>query len=110
MEQSRGIGGNNIVSVLMNDKHVDLQTAANMVGEHFDELMGRFTKAKKQLPSWGLNVDSAVVAYVQAMEHWIIGNLVWSFETTRYFGPHYAEVKRTRVVNLRPQRVQHEDA
>ncbi|KAI0696796.1 isoprenoid synthase domain-containing protein [Cytidiella melzeri] len=103
MEQSRGIGGNNIVTVLMHERNVDLQTASDIVGEHFRKLLERFTENKHLLPSWGLAVDAAVAAYVKAMEHWVIGNLVWSFETTRYFGPHYAEVKRTRVVNLRPR-------
>ena len=103
MEQSRGISGNNIVTVLMQEKQIDLQTASDLVGEHFRELMDTFTKNKKNLPSWGLPTDVSVAAYVQAMEHWIIGNLEWSFETTRYFGPHYLDVRRTRIVNLRPR-------
>lgn len=103
MEQSRGISGNNIVTVLMQEKNIDLQAASDIVGERFRELMDKFTENKKKLPSWGLSTDVSVAAYVQAMEHWIIGNLEWSFETTRYFGPHYRDVKRTRVVNLRPR-------
>ena len=104
MEQSRGIDGNNIVTVLMREKNVGLQVASDVVGEHFEQLMQQFTESKKHLPTWGPEVDAAVDAYIKAMEHWVIGNLDWSFETTRYFGPHFAEVKRTRVVNLRPRR------
>lgn len=102
MEWSRGIDGNNIVTVIMQDKHVDRQTAADLVGEHFKKLMDTFIVTKKKLPSWGLDVDSAVAAYVAAMEHWVIGNLDWSFETQRYFGPGHAEIKRTRVITLCP--------
>ena len=101
-ERERGIEGNNIVSVLMKDKGVDLQTASDMVGEHFKRLMDRFVEGKGKLPSWGMEVDAAVAAYVRAMEHWVVGNLEWSFETQRYFGPQHQEVKRTRVVVLKP--------
>nr|BCX55497.1 sesquiterpene synthase [Phanerodontia chrysosporium] len=102
MEQARGIDGNNIVTVLMHERGVDLQTAADLVGEHFARLMDTFLQTKRALPSWGLTLDTAVAAYVAAMEHWVIGNLEWSFETQRYFGPTHAEIKRTRVVELRP--------
>ena len=104
MEQARGIAGNNIVTVLMQEKGVDLQTAANLVGEHTYQLMTRFTEGKKRLPSWGIEVDAAVAAYVRAIECWIKGNLDWSFETQRYFGPRHTEVKQTLVVELqRPE-------
>ncbi|KAJ3553938.1 hypothetical protein NM688_g3357 [Phlebia brevispora] len=103
MEQSRGIGGNNIVTVLMQAKHVDLQTASDIVGDHFQMLMNRFVEGRKMLPSWGVTVDAAVVAYVGAMGDWVVGNLNWSFETQRYFGPNHSEVKHTRLVVLRPR-------
>ena len=102
MEQAKGHHGNNIVTVLMKEKGVNLQTAANLVGEHFKTLMDRFVQSKKKLPSWGLTLDAAVAAYIKAMEHWTVGNLEWSFETQRYFGPTHAEIKRTRLVMLRP--------
>lgn len=106
MEQARGIGGNNIVTVLMKAKRVNLQTAVDLAGEHFQKLMDKFMEGKKALPSWGVTVDAAVAAYVGAMEHWVVGNLDWSFETQRYFGPHHAEVKRSLLVTLRPQEVE----
>ncbi|TFY55465.1 hypothetical protein EVJ58_g8232 [Rhodofomes roseus] len=105
MEQAKGIGGNNIVTVLMHDKGVDLQTAADLVGDHFKAFMARFLEAKSQLPSWGPAVDRAVRKYTTAMEHWVVGNLEWSFETQRYFGPLHTEIKRTRVVRVRPREI-----
>lgn len=104
MEQSRGIGGNNIVTVLMAANRIDLQTASDLIGVQFRTLMKKFTEGKAKLPSWGLEVDAAVAAYVKAMEHWIIGNLDWSFKTQRYFGPQHADIKRTLMVTLRPRR------
>ena len=102
MEQAKGLGGNNIVTVLMRAKNISVQSAADLVGERFEDLMNRFIAVKKDLPSWGLSIDSAVAAYIAAMEHWVIGNLMWSFETQRYFGPQHEEIKRTRIVRLRP--------
>jgi len=61
-----------------------------------------FLRARGQLPSWGSDVDEVVRMYVKGLEHWTIGNLEWSFDTQRYFGPLHAEVKRTRVMPIRP--------
>ncbi|KAI0077886.1 terpenoid synthase [Panus rudis PR-1116 ss-1] len=102
MEQAKGHSGNNIVTVLMKAKNVDLQTASDLVGIKFNELMQTFISGKQGLPSWGPSTDNAVQAYIRAMEHWVVGNLDWSFETQRYFGAVHREVKRTRVVVLRP--------
>ncbi|KZT07700.1 terpenoid synthase [Laetiporus sulphureus 93-53] len=103
MEQARGIDGNNIVTVLMRQKGINLQTAADLVGEHFKELMEDFIATRDSLPSWGAPVDAVVSNYVRAMEHWVIGNLEWSFETQRYFGARHTEIKKTRVVRLSPR-------
>ncbi|KAI0346574.1 terpenoid synthase [Trametopsis cervina] len=101
MEQSKGIGGNNIVTVIMQENHVDLQAACDLVGDRCKTLIERFTAVEKDLPS---ELDTtAVAAFVGAMKDWVVGNLLWSFESTRYFGPQHAEVRRTLVVTLRPQ-------
>ena len=42
-----------------------------------------------------------------AMEHWVIGNLEWSFETNRYFGAEHARVKESLVVVLLPREHAH---
>ncbi|EMD34166.1 hypothetical protein CERSUDRAFT_98094 [Gelatoporia subvermispora B] len=103
MEQAKGIGGNNIVTVLMQEEDIDVQAAADKVGVKFKVLMDRFLELKTSLPKWGPTVDAAVASYVMAMEHWVIGNLEWSFETQRYFGAEHAAVKSTRLVVLRPR-------
>ena len=104
MEQARGIGGNNIVSVLMQEKKIGLQTASDLIGQHFETLMSRFVETKAQLPSFGsAALDDAVAKYVAAMEHWVIGNLEWSFKTNRYFGAEHLRVKESLVVVLLPR-------
>ncbi len=103
MEQAKGHSGNNIVTVLMREKNIDLQAASDLVGEHFRVLMDRFMETKTRLPSYGSGVDSAVAQYVAAMEHWVIGNLEWSFESQRYFGSEHRRVRENRVVLLRPR-------
>ncbi|THV01906.1 terpenoid synthase [Dendrothele bispora CBS 962.96] len=102
MEQAKGHSGNNVVTVLMKAYNFDLQQACDYVGIYFKKLMVRFMLAKTRLPSWGPAVDAEVARYVDAMGHWIRGNLDWSFETNRYFGPRHDEIKLTRIVNLLP--------
>ncbi len=75
MEQCKGHSGNNIVTVLMKEKHMDLQPAADYIGEYFKVLMDRFITKKAEIPSWGRKVDADVALYVEAMGHWIQGNL-----------------------------------
>ncbi|KAI0261488.1 terpenoid synthase [Gloeopeniophorella convolvens] len=103
MEQAKGHTGNNIVTVLMKAKGCDLQAASDYVGEYYAGLMERYLANREQLPTFGPEVDADVRRYVRAMENWPIGNLEWSFETNRYFGPLHDEVKRTRLVVLTPR-------
>ena len=101
---------NNVMSVLMRHKGLDLQGASDYVGVHFKGLIDDFHSAKASLPSWGAKIDNEVAQYAKAMETWVIGNLNWSFETQRYFGHARHEIKRTRVVHLTPRRVELEEA
>ena len=80
---------------------MDLQTAADEIGVYFGELMKQFLADKARLPSWGPCVDVDVARYVDALGHWVVGNLHWSFETQRYFGPDHRKVERTRLITLR---------
>ncbi|OCH86166.1 terpenoid synthase [Obba rivulosa] len=104
MEQAMGHTTNNIITVLMEHGHVDLQNAVDLVGGHWDELMNNFLANKKSLPSWGPELDLKVAAYIKGMEYWVVGNLHWSFRTVRYFGRAREEVQRTRIVHLAKRR------
>ncbi len=46
-------------------------------------------------------MDNDVHKYIFSVAKWYIGNLVWSFETPRYFGAERDEVKKTLVVNVK---------
>ncbi|KAK7690615.1 hypothetical protein QCA50_005714 [Cerrena zonata] len=105
MEQAMGHTTNNIMTVLMKAQNVDLQGASDYVGDYFKVLIDRFFENKSQLPSFGPEMDPTVAQFVMAMESWIIGNLMWSFETLRYFGAKREEVKKTLVVELTPKKV-----
>ena len=105
MEQAMGHTTNNIMTVLMKAKNTDLQGASNHVGDYFKVLMDRYLDHKAKLPSFGPEMETTVSQFIMAMESWIVGNLVWSFETLRYFGARGEEVKKTLVVELTPKRV-----
>ena len=93
------------MTVLMEAKGLNLQEAADHAGVLFGDLMNRFVAERKKLPSWGPDLDRDISRYVDAIGHWVVGNICWSFETPRYFGPGLEDVRRTRVVKLRPRKV-----
>jgi hypothetical protein len=75
MEQSKGISGNNIVTVLMKDKSIDLQTASDHVGAYFKKLMDRYVDARVRMPSWGPEIDTSVTQYLEATAYWVRGSI-----------------------------------
>ncbi|EIM91001.1 terpenoid synthase [Stereum hirsutum FP-91666 SS1] len=108
VEQAKGHSGNNIVTVLMAARDIDMQAASDYVGEYYAELMEEYMTAKAELASKSFgsrDLDEDVWKYVNAMENWPIGNLEWSFKTNRYFGTLHDEVKRTRLVVIKPRKV-----
>lgn len=74
-ERATGHGGNNILTVLMSAKKIDLQAASDCVGVFFKDLADRYLLAKTKLPSWGPGVDEGVARYVEGVAHWIRGNI-----------------------------------
>ncbi|KAJ3828465.1 isoprenoid synthase domain-containing protein [Lentinula raphanica] len=75
MEQSRGLDGNNILTVLMKEKNINLQAASDNVGAHFKQLMDRYVEARERLPSWGPEIDVDVSRWLAATIRWVRGNL-----------------------------------
>lgn len=102
MELSKGLEGNNFITVLMKTQNMDRQEACNFVGEYYEQLMDDFLSAKASLRSFGSKVDVDVHRYIEACQHWPVGNLFWSFETPRYFGARRDQIRRTRVVPVKP--------
>ncbi|KAJ7578534.1 terpenoid synthase [Mycena floridula] len=103
VEQSRGDTHNMIVILMVYHGH-SLQSAIDYVGDLCRTTIDAFIKDCARLPAWSPEIDSMVVRYVQGLQDWIVGSLHWSFQTTRYFGIHGAEVKKHRFVQLLPLR------
>ena len=102
MEQAKGHFGNNILTVLLKTHNADLQTAANMVGKHFSELVKQFNEDKETLFKSKPTIAEQLKRHIYSLECWVSGNLYWSFHSKRYFGERHEEVMQTRVVNLTP--------
>jgi hypothetical protein len=65
--------------------------------------MARFLKDKSRLPSWGAAIDHDVALYLEELTHWVGGNLVWSFQSSRYFGTDSSITMLSRLVTLYPK-------
>ncbi|TFK63351.1 terpenoid synthase [Pluteus cervinus] len=103
VEQSRG-DTHNMIVILMKYHGHDLQGAVDYVGNLCAQTIDTFVENRKNLPSWGPEIDDMVQKYVQGLADWIVGSLHWSFQTRRYFGTEGMEVKKTRIVQLLPLR------
>lgn len=103
VEQSKG-DTHNMIPVVMNEQGLDLQSAVDFVGELCRQSIDRFLEDRRNLPSWGEEIDRQVNIYVDGLADWIVGSLHWSFESERYFGKNGRTVKATRVVDLLPRR------
>ena len=100
MEQAKGLAGNNIVTVFMESMNLPLQQSVNLVGRKFEELISEFMVDKSRLRSFGSSVDKDVQKYIFSLENAVVGNLIWSFESKRYFGTRRHEIQRTLVVDV----------
>jgi len=73
MEQSRGLTGNNIVTVLMKEKRMCLQEASDYIGSYCDNLLSVYLDARTRLsPSLGPDASQ----FIYAIGQWMIGNIV----------------------------------
>ena len=63
--------GINFVTVLMNELDLDIQGAADHVGEVCVGLLSQYERGRKNLPSWDAETDIAVARYVKALGCWI---------------------------------------
>ncbi|KAH9957093.1 terpenoid synthase [Russula dissimulans] len=102
-EQAAGHGGHNIITVVMNEKNVELDSALKWVGDYHEQVLSRFQAQRHMLPSWGPDMDVVVNAFVERLAYWIRGHDCWSFESGRYFGLKGPEIKEHRLVTLLPR-------
>jgi len=78
MEQSKGHTGNNVVTVLMNDRQIGLQEACDYIGVHCRELINCYLSARDELHA---TVGGDASLFIEAAGSWIIGNLEYVFKT-----------------------------
>ncbi|EJD40956.1 terpenoid synthase [Auricularia subglabra TFB-10046 SS5] len=103
-EYAQGLDDCNVVTVLMHAKGLSLQATSDYIGAYYEKLLQRYTAAKAALLATSFGdpaVDADVARYAHAMDYWPMGNLVWSFETKRYFGDKHVQVFETLSVPLK---------
>ena len=93
-----------MIVVVQHQEKLELQEALDYVGDLCFGCIDRYEKLRASLPSWSPEIDAQVQVYVDGLGDWMIGNLVWSFETERYFGTAGPQVRRDLSVALLPRR------
>ena len=73
MEQSRGLNGSNVITVLMEERKISLQEASDYVGVHCNHLLDTYLKAGKQLSQ---SLGPEATQFIYSIGQWMIGNLV----------------------------------
>ncbi|KAI1794414.1 terpenoid synthase [Ganoderma leucocontextum] len=101
VEQSNG-DTHNMIVVVQYQERFELQEAVDYVGDLCLGCIDRFEALRAALPSWGPEIDEQLQVYIDGLGDWMIGNLVWSFETERYFGKEGRQVRRDLRVRLLP--------
>ena len=95
-ERSRGLDGHNIITVVMEECHLDLQQTLYWLSGYISRTISNFLSNSCGLPSWGEKVDKAVSAYIDRVGTCVCGNDVWSYESTRYYGEDGLKVQACR--------------
>lgn len=93
----------NIITVIMKQFNLDLQTAFDKAGEMSTARMKRFYTLYLSVPRWLGPVDLDVQKLVDGMAMCVSGVLHWSYESQRYFGKRGLEVKKSRCLYLLPR-------
>ncbi|KAF5363252.1 hypothetical protein D9756_001012 [Leucocoprinus leucothites] len=75
----------NLVCCVMVERQVELQEAIDTVIDMLNSRISEYIGLKAQLPSFGPKVDSELVKYHTALEHYVQGTIVWYYLSPRYF-------------------------
>ncbi|KAJ8121679.1 hypothetical protein ONZ43_g1933 [Nemania bipapillata] len=89
----------NLISILQ-EKNMSLQQSVDQIGTMIDNCYKRWYTALAELPSYGEQIDSEVLKFVELCRFVALGNLHWSFKTGRYLGPEGHEVYKTKIMYL----------
>ncbi|EGO03037.1 hypothetical protein SERLA73DRAFT_165924 [Serpula lacrymans var. lacrymans S7.3] len=83
-EQSDG-DYQNLVVCIMIEHNVGLQAAIDILTDMLADRVAEYTELKKQLPSFGPAVDTELMRYLEALEHFVQGTVLWYYLSPRYF-------------------------
>ncbi|EMD32753.1 hypothetical protein CERSUDRAFT_126560 [Gelatoporia subvermispora B] len=83
-EQSDG-DFQNLVFCIMLERDCDLQTAVEILTDMLAQRVADYADLKKQLPSFGPEVDLELARYFKALEQYVQGTVVWYYYSPRYF-------------------------
>ncbi|KAJ2934699.1 hypothetical protein H1R20_g2413, partial [Candolleomyces eurysporus] len=94
----------NMVSVIMHEKGLGLQEAANFIGDLCKKTIDRFEADKQRVPSWGPDLDWQVAIYIDGLQNWIVGqhldrSIICDTALNIYFPS--AEKSGSKLYNLR---------
>ena len=102
-EQALGEVYRNIVTVLMRQFDIGPQEAINRAYECHRDIQRKFIRLLDEVPSFGLEADTAVSDYIFHLAYWVQGIMCWGFESGRYFGDKGLDVQRDGWVDLLPK-------
>ena len=101
-ERSRGFTGHNILTIIMEEYHLDLQQALYWLSGYASKTIFNFLAIRRALPSWGDKVDKAITEYIDRVVRCVRGNDAWHYETKRYYGDDGLKVQECRKITLLP--------
>jgi Delta6-protoilludene synthase len=84
----------------MDQLHLDVQGSMNWAAGYHASVVQQFKEVYKTIPRWGGGIDLDVQTYVDGMGNWVRANVLWSFESERYFGDQRGEILKTRTMSL----------
>lgn len=67
----------------MLEHDTDLQSAINIVTDMLSTRVDDYANYKKQLPSFGAEVDRELARYFKALEHYVQGTVIWYYDSPR---------------------------
>jgi hypothetical protein len=101
-ERSRRLAGHNIITVIMEEYHLDLQQALYWLSGYASKTIFNFLTSMHTLPSWGEKIDEAITIYIDRVVRCVRGNNSWHFDTKRYYGDDGSKVEEWRKMTLLP--------
>jgi hypothetical protein len=70
-----------MICILMEHHGHNLQSAIDYVGDLCAQTIDTFAANKKQIPSWGPEIDDMVAGYVKGLQDWIVGYVHFPLST-----------------------------